>query len=84
MVIFESVALSLSGCRSLIESSGSGDIVSDDSDLVCLHCSSVENVLLAGEQWHLTLGRISVLHRLFLVTRRNIIELTALGAVFAL
>ena len=45
------------------------------------YCSSVENVLLVGEQWHLTLGRISVLHRLFLVTRRNIIGLTALGAV---
>ena len=47
MVIFESVALSLSGCRSLIESSGSGDMVSDDSDLVCLHEGYVDGLHLA-------------------------------------
>ena len=45
-------------------------------------CSTVERVLLAGEQWHLTLGRISVFQKLLLVTRRNRLERITLGAVF--
>ena len=47
MVIFEGGGLCLSGCRSLIESSGSGEIVSDDSDLVCLHEGYVDGLHLA-------------------------------------
>lgn len=45
--IFESVALSLSESRFAIEPTGSGHIVSDDSDLVCLHEGYVDGLHLA-------------------------------------
>ena len=46
-LIFKSVALSLSECSFVIELSGSGDILADDSDLVCLHEGYVDGLHLA-------------------------------------
>ena len=44
-LIFKSVALSLSECSFVL--SGSGDILADDSDLVCLHEGYVDGLHLA-------------------------------------
>ena len=46
-MIFKSVTLSLSECSFVIELSGSGDILADDSDLVCLHEGYVDGLHLA-------------------------------------